>query len=92
MYHWQLNAVFVAYAELKALSSNRLEVFRLHAVCGGSDAVSVYRFNDSMGARSRWVLSEGLHCDVHFVLLEAEVRYLDLTARMLFLGNLDIMR
>lgn len=64
MYHWHLNAVFVAHAELKTLSTNRLEVRRLQAVCGGSDSVFVRRFKGYMGARSCWVVLEGLHCDV----------------------------
>lgn len=74
VYHWHLYAVLAAYGELKALSSNRLEVRRLQAVCGNLDAVSVRRFNDYMGARSCLVVLESLHYDVKFVFSEAELK------------------
>lgn len=45
-----------------------------------------------MDARSRCFVLEGLHCDVHFVFSEEEVRYLGLTERMMSLGNLDVLR
>lgn len=52
--------------------------------------MSVRRFNEYMGAHSYWVVPEGLHCDVQFVSSKAEVRQLDLKARILFLGTSDI--
>lgn len=61
-----LNTVFVAHAELKPLSCNRVKVRRLQAVCSGSDAVFFRRFNDYMRVRSCWVVLEVLHCDVQF--------------------------
>lgn len=92
VYYWHLNAFFVSQAKLKALFSNRLEVRRFPAVCSGSNAVSVRRFREYMGILLCCVEPKGLHCNVQFVFVKAEVRYLDLTPRMPFLGSRKRMR